>query len=366
MGTSGGRPDIGLSTANVVNWLLGAEPYAAEFALGQARAASAIPWHFYDMPRGIPITTENYPALRPWAWVTPGRPGDPTSHGLTQRPVTDTGWGWNTSHQPDLSFVPYLLTGERWIYDNLMSQASASLLAATPTPRLETERPVINDQIRALAWSMRQIEHAAWSAVDGSAEQRFFDRAADANWNYLLQKVPEWNARHGEIAGLIYAEYTYGHHTPVWQNYMVANVAGMAALRGREKAAQLLDWMGNYLIGVINSEAKGLPPYNVITGDVPIRWNGEFLDTWAELADVLRSRGQLAETSFPVGHLQEYYRMYAGALAHLHMVTGREDAKRAFEKLFALGPVPGANPRPSTRPPRSSASSCRTSGRRTG
>ena len=57
-------------------------------------------------------------------------------------------------------------------------------------------------QVRGAAWSLREVEDAAWAAPDGSAEKAYFRSAADANWKWLVSKIPDWTAHAGRGAWL--------------------------------------------------------------------------------------------------------------------------------------------------------------------
>jgi hypothetical protein len=199
----GGRPDIGITTAHNTAWLISQDARAAAFAMGQAEAAGAVPWRYWDAANKTWLNAENYPKL----WTDPrggaGRPGDRNSTGPTQFFAwagPDT-WTPEAAHQPDLSFVPYVLTGERWILDNLLAQGAWNTVANWPDGERYNEVTgkydlvVHNVQVRAAAWSLRQLENAAWAAPDGSKEQAYFRATADANWKWLVAQIPEWTAR---------------------------------------------------------------------------------------------------------------------------------------------------------------------------
>ncbi len=83
MPVTGGRPDIGFTTQANTAWLLTGDARAAAYAMGQAEAAGAVPWHFWDAGNGTWLSTDNYPRL----WTDPrggaGRPAGPASTGLT-------------------------------------------------------------------------------------------------------------------------------------------------------------------------------------------------------------------------------------------------------------------------------------------
>ncbi|MBC7942068.1 MAG: hypothetical protein H7Z19_20320, partial [Chitinophagaceae bacterium] len=169
----GGRDDIGFTTAANAAWLMSQDARAADYAMGQAESAGAVPWNMWDSAHGTWLSTDDYVAL----WTDPrggvGVPGNANSTGLTQQP-DDSGWTPDTAHQPDASYVPYLLTGERWMLDNLNAQASYTVVSQWPVARGDGLDLVVRvNQVRGAAWSLRQIDEAAWISPDGSREKAY-------------------------------------------------------------------------------------------------------------------------------------------------------------------------------------------------
>jgi hypothetical protein len=336
MGIAGGRPDIGYTTAPNAYWITSQDAAAAAYALAQAKVAGYVPWNFYDMANGTVLTTQHYPRLWTDGRGGTGTPGNPASTGLTQPVSGDTGWGPDRAHQPDLSFIPYLLTGERWIYDNVMTQASHSLMDTWPAVRRDGEAIVIRDvQLRSAAWSMRQLEHAAWIAGDGSAEQAFFTRTVADNWNWILSNIGAWTATYGEIAGFV-PSAAYAGHVPSWQTYLLFGVAGLSALRGSKEAQQVLDFMANFVLGALNAADKGFAPHNAVVVDIPIMHDGAPITGWSQLAEVLKASGRYADGKFTSE--QEYQRILVAGLTMAYAATGDTRYRDAVETFLALGP----------------------------
>ena len=132
MPTTGGRDDIGFTTAANTAWLMTQDPRAAAYALGQAEAASAIPWHLWDSANDEWLSADAYPHLWTDGRGGTGTPGNANSGGLTQQIGTGSGWTLDSAHQPDVSYVPYLLTGERWMLDSLQARLPGT--SSTPGP----------------------------------------------------------------------------------------------------------------------------------------------------------------------------------------------------------------------------------------
>ncbi|QYU68502.1 DMT family transporter [Leptolyngbya sp. 15MV] len=135
MGATGQRPDIGITTAWNAAWIQSQDARAAQVAIAQADVAGSVPWNHWDAKNGTWLNLENYPKIwAEWRGGT-GTPGDPNSTGLTRLASGDTGWSPTQSHQPNLSLIPYLTTGERWMLDNLNAQAAWNTTVHWPAIR---------------------------------------------------------------------------------------------------------------------------------------------------------------------------------------------------------------------------------------
>jgi Ca2+-binding RTX toxin-like protein len=343
MPTTGGRPDLGFTTQHNVVWLLTGDVRAAEYALGQASAAGSVPWHFWDDANNTWLNTQHYPKLWTDSRGGTGKPGDANSTGLTQQVPTDTGWAPDLAHQPDLSFVPYLLTGERWMLDNLNAQSSFSVMSFWPFPRENGEGLVIqNNQTRGGAWSMRQIENSAWINPDGSVEQAYFKEIAQNNWDWIQRKIPEWNALQGEAHGWVNPTHsatvnsTVGNMAP-WQQDYLAGVAAIAAKRGSEGALEYLEWASNFLIGRFEADAKGFDTRDGAAYQIVVKnpLTGEFHDTWAEIGAATRAAGYSNENGWLTN--SEYARLALATLAAIHDLTGSARAEAAYRALLLEG-----------------------------
>lgn len=344
MGSPGGREDIGITTAGNSAWLMSGDVRAAQFALDQAEVSGAAPWNTWDVGNKTWLNTDHYPKLWTDARGGTGRPGDPTSTGLTQQMPTDTGWGVVRSHQPDLSFVPYLLTGERIHLDALQAQASFSIMFNWPVPRQDGNDLLVANgaQLRSSAWSMRQVEHAAWAAPDGSAEKAYFGQVAADNWKVLVSRIPEWKAAQGEAYGWVPGQDARdGIITQFGQDYF-ASTAIMAAARGNADALTFLtDFMANYLVGRFGNADKGWNPrdgvaYTIAVGPGDGSFSSVFgtitnaYKTWAEMHVATELRGTPNGDTGWAGSNGEYGRLGMASLAGLYHLTGSPEALAAY------------------------------------
>lgn len=337
---TGGRADIGFTTAANTAWLMTQDARAANYAIGQAEAASVAPWHLWDMKHDTWLGTDAYPGLWTDARGGVGAPGQSGSTGLTQQPDGATGWTLDTAHQPDLSYVPYLMTGSRWMLDNLQAQASWNLMSQWPAMRGLAQDLVVQDnQVRGAAWSLRQIDEAAWASPTGSAEKAAFTEASAANWAWLVSKIPEWTAQQGEAHGWLPGAYGAPGALPPWQQDYFASTAIAAARNGNADALTFLNWAENFLVGRFTHASEGMPAHDGAAYLLAIAdpTTGTPYKTWAEIGAHTAARGW----SNGAGWAQsqgDYPQLALATLAGIAELTGSRGAAEAYRALMADAP----------------------------
>src|SRR6185437_4719191 len=278
MPTTGGRTDIGPTTQANTIWLMTQNAQAQAYALAQADAAGSIPWHLYDPTTGTYLATTQRPTL----WVDPRGTSTGGTTGLTQqipqynsKDNPGSGWAIDPGHQPDLSYVAYMLTGNRYYLDQLNAQASYDILITAPSYRQNGQDLVVNgmSQVRVQAWDLRELSEAAFINPDDSQLKAYFTQAVNNNFTNLLATIiPSATAAQGEATGWLPGAYgsTAGVMAP-WQQDYFAQVVAMAAEQGNAQAKQVLHWESNYIVGRFLQASNGLDPhdgvaYNMVVG----------------------------------------------------------------------------------------------------
>ena len=339
MPTAGGRGDLGITTMYQAAWLASGDPRAAVFVLGQAEAAGAVPWHLHD-PRGGWMDERRWPDF----W-TDARNGPPPKSLLQPENHEEAQWWPEAAHQPDLSFVPYLLTGRRAFLDELQAQAAWNVLSVWPGQRNEpgAARGVnlintrLGREVRAGAWALRQLAEAAWISPDGDPHQAYFREVAAANWKWLASKTREWTALEGEAHGYIPNE---NDTLAPWQQDYIASVAAAAAKRGDEDARAFLGWMSNFIVGRFRAEGRGFPRRDGIAFAIAIapgRQNTSPFKTWAEIGRATRQHGMSNGDGWSKSG-GEYGRLGLQSLAMLYNALGTEEALQAYAWLLSARP----------------------------
>jgi Ca2+-binding RTX toxin-like protein len=341
MGDAGGRPDLGFTTEHNVIWLLTGDARAATYSLGQAEASGSAPWNHWDSANDTWLNTDNYPRLWTDGRGGTGRPGDPTSWGLTQQVDGETGWRLARSHQPDLSFVPYALTGERWILDGLNAQSSWTVMGWWPFPRQDGQANVLDATGRTAAWAMRQIENAAWINPDGSTEKTYFEKVSQNNWSWLLSKTPEWTAQQGEAYGYLPNAIDQSGALSPWQQDYLAGITILAAKRGNTLAAEALEWTSNFLLGRFTSGDQGFSNRDGVSFSIAIAdpVTRTPYKTWEEIgaATIATGRSNATGTGWPNTE-GEYGRLGLATLAGLYDLTKDPEIAAAYRALLAERP----------------------------
>jgi len=344
MPTTGGRPDIGYTTQYNTVWLLTQDARAATVALAQGDAGGAVPWNI---------------KLANGHWLTKS-PADNASHvwidvradqkTVANQPDSATGWATDTAHQPNLAYVPYLMTAWRWYLDRLNAQAAFSLSSITYVSTCTGDSPfntacdiALNqsDQVRGQAWAMREIQEAAFIGRSGSWEQGYFSAAVQHNWDYLQfiinqpwtdswkpqVKRPALAVSQGQAAGWILPINLAGNGddralgaTAEWQQDFLTGVAVLGARMGYTGARQFVGWQKDtWLAG--RFLGQGMNPHDGCAGgyiQVADPVTGTPNTTWADIAAKTLAAGNSLGNGWSVGYFCPLARASLGGALTLY------------------------------------------------
>ncbi len=346
MPTTGERADIGPTTQANTVWLLTQDPDAQAFALAQADAAGTVPWHYYDVSAGTFVTTKRHPKL--WAdsrasrlWKNP-RGLQHLTQDIAPFSVSCQCFELDHAHQPDLSFVPYILTGERYYLDQLQAQGSWEAIGQDPNLRLFDKGIVLypETQLRAQSWAFRGIINAAWITPDNDPLKNYFEQLQANNLDHLLKQISLLHE--GEASGWVpddqYVKVP-GMIAPWQQNY-IAYIMTLAAKRGDEKALQIVKWETNFLAGRFLAQSKGLSPFDAagyrLATYAGMDQIGGAYRTWAQIGQATVAAGfSVGGNDWPKDTSTDYLQASKGALASIFRVTGSPQAREAYNWLAA-------------------------------
>ncbi|MGN6514347.1 MAG: hypothetical protein ACTHLR_00725 [Rhizomicrobium sp.] len=343
----GGRPDIGPTTGANTIWLVTQDFDAQKYALVQADAAGSVPWHFYDPEHGGYPTATRYPDL----WIDDRAAGEKL-HGLTQQIPHWTKdcecFFLDSSHQPDLSFVPYILTGEHYYLDQLEAQSTWTVMSWDPRKRSFDKGIVFPQfiQARGMAWTFRQIINAAWIVPDADPLKGYFKKLQANNIEYVLKEIR--GLHEGEASGWIPANgfgAKSGEIVP-WQQDFIAYVMILAAKRGDLGALDILKWQTNFLAGRFLAQSQGFSPYDGAAYRMIAYRPNQMIDgayqTWAEIEQATTPKGFTnGSDTWPKRTWPGYIQSAKGVLASIVRLTGSDKARQAYEWLDQNAPQAG-------------------------
>ena len=332
MGQTGGRPDIGPETTPVACWLISQDPAVAQYCLWQAEGASGIPWHMRDVATGDYAFIDSYPDL--WNWAGGQVIG---KHGY-DRSGSGGGWSVDYAHQPDCSFVPWLLTGRRKWLDDLMAQATDCVNWYNPAYRQSGKGYICqypnspyNQQVRGQAWSLRQVAQAASFAPD--SERLKAPLATVTRTNLAgLRAVSTANAE-GELS------YWVLPRPATWeQDYFATTMAAADAL-GFADAWPVMQAMMKFLAGIMltpDFHAKDCCAYLLpITPET---------NTWRAAREAFEGKGSGMGVRWAENTFRPYYAARRGTLSYAAR-RGDALAQQALKWFLANageGPSSGA------------------------
>ena len=349
MPMTGARPDIGPTTQTNAVWLMTQDPTASAYALWQGEAAAGIPWHFWNPEAHTWLNTDQNPQI----WADP-RGG---ANGLTQQvDGKNNGWAPDTAHQPDLSFVPYLFTGSRFHLDELNAQAAFSIVTTWPAMRAGApdgtgpDNVIFGNQMRGGAWSLREIDEAAWANPDGSVEKTYFAKVMNDNWHWLAGQIPALTELEGEAHGYAIATFQYGYALAPWQQDYFSSTAAQAAKLGNADARAFLQWSTNFLAGSVFKLGHDSVNYVIAVFPRSVGDNGQIswdrakngwsymqpLKTWTEIAENTKRYGPSNGAGWGRSD-GDYGQLAMMALAGVLSVVPSEPARKAYEWLQKSG-----------------------------
>ena len=247
MGTTGGRPDIGLLPGWSASYLLSMDARAREVMLGTADLAGSWSSHYRDQATGRPVSLAEHPYM-----TVLGQAGDtrnPTTGKREAFPECAAGacktpYQHDASHQPAFAYLPYLVTGDYYYLEELQFWAMWNSFMSNPGYREAGKGLLKSDQVRGQAWSLRTLGEAAYITPDADPLKAQFRHMLDANldwYNSQYTHAPEANRlgvlTHGYALG-------YDKNTGVapWMDDFFTAAVGHVAELGFEAARPLLAW----------------------------------------------------------------------------------------------------------------------------
>ena len=280
---SGGRADLGMVPDWTLAWLRRQSPRTRYAMMETAEAAGSIPWHIRD-PKTTRVPTLD---AHPRYWLDARANQANNGHGPM---VTDVdGWQLDNAHQPEMAYVPYMISGDRYFLDELIAQTAFALISydANPGFRDGAAGNLRNDEVRGQAWANRTHGYAAFITPDDHPEKEYLSAKLRERLTWYATEYPRNDKLGGpvsyETAGWIQGATPTGVILN-WQvdffNQSLAQIGRM----GFGEANGVYSYARKYHLNrFLRSDFNSLwsTGYRTIHGD---RQTGAPFRTWSEIA----------------------------------------------------------------------------------
>ncbi|AKJ30830.1 hypothetical protein [Caldimonas brevitalea] len=263
MPTTGGRGDIAPMPHWAAMYLLSQDDAAKRVTLGTSDLAGSWPIHYRDKATGLPASIVQYPYM-----ALLGTPGDKVNRATGKSEAfppcaaggsCSTPYTPDTSHQPSLSYLPYLVTGDHYHLEELQFWANFNLLNLNPWYRQFDKGVVSSDQVRGQGWSLRTLGQAAYITPDAHPMKSYFAGRLQHNLAYYNANYTQAQPNAlGVIDGtglyafnpVVYTTAT-GSRTGIapWQDDFFTWSVGHLAELGFTDAEPLLAWKARFPVG---------------------------------------------------------------------------------------------------------------------
>ena len=342
MGTTGGRADIGPLPTWAVFYLLDPSKENSDALFANADAAGSVPWHVRDMKDMGPISIDEHPDV----WLDDR--GEATPPVLARGYyIKDTDWAPDDAHEPSLTYLPYLLTGERYFLDELEQQASYVLLSYDPEFREGAKGVLMGSEVRGIAWGLRSLANAAYVVPSNDRLRDYFRQKFDNNLKEIEKRYVSGKEIDptSELKGFMVGDYGEEGATAPWQSDYMVMILGWSYQMGFTETKPVLEWMTNFVAGRFISGDKGYDPicgtayYIYVYG----KHSDTMLKTWKEAyVRTFHSTGPDKELNYPEWG-GGYAALARASLANIISVTGSVDAQKAYRFVVDHTPKMEAN-----------------------
>lgn len=251
MPSTGGRPDIGPLPSWAVSYLLSMDRRARDSMMAIADGSGSWSIHYRDEKTGYPVRLDNEVNKNISTHMNLANKGPlPVPRCADDNAdLCKTPYSHDTSHQPSFAYLPYLLTGDYFYLEELQFWASWNPTQTDPKNHGLGQGLVHWQQVRAQAWSLRTLGHAAYVTPDNHFLKSYFAKMLDNNldWYHQTYVIGNPNAL-GMYDGSGKGAFQVNGSAP-WQDDFLTWSFGYLTELGFTKAKPILRWKAQYPVG---------------------------------------------------------------------------------------------------------------------
>jgi len=330
--TTGGREDIGILPAWSARYLLSMDNRMREIVLGNGELSGGIPMHYRESASGnahygLPISVDDRPTIstKEPDCTNEGDVADRLPAGIG---TLTTPWTVDRAHMPSLAYLPYLITGDYFFYEELMYWGHY-VISREAWERL-TSTGIIADQIRGEAWAGRTLANAAAFALDGSAEREYLTQKLSNNivaWHAEQDDYPldYWDISPYASTDGLTADVQLG--TSPWQeDFVLLSLTHMDNLGFSSR--QIIDWYHTFHVN--RCTHPDFNHFNAAAYRFPAQYtDGTYPQTWAQAnASYIDQPTSLGDPYWP-------YSYQFVAMAAMSCLTGYPNGQAGYNFYVA-------------------------------
>jgi hypothetical protein len=252
---TGGRMDIGLMPGWTVSYLLSMDKRAKEVTLGTADLSGSWSSHYRDRKTDRPISVADYPYMSIYA-----QRGDTYNKATSQyeafpacasTTACTTPNNHDAAHQPNLAYLPYLVTGDYYYLEEMQFWAMWNSFSSNPAYREYAKGLYKSDQMRGQAWSMRTVAEVAYITPDADPLKTTFTNILNNNLDYYDATYTNNNIPANALGAITESHamvYDSGTGLAPWQDDFFTSAIGHVSELGFSKANGLLAWKSKFPI----------------------------------------------------------------------------------------------------------------------
>ncbi len=258
---TGGRQDLGLLPTWAARYLLSWDNRMREVTLNCGDLSGSIPIHYRESDPNRSfyqhvMSIDDRPTIWAGWWDFSGTsPADALPPSLD---TENTIWTVDSSHQPSLAYVPYLVTGDYYYLEEMYFWAGRNLAYNNWAYRGgDGSLGLLHTQdTRAQAWSLRNIADAANMAPDGDIEKPYFIEKTNNNIadyvdrfviNGLFPSIRYFKAQATTSRPDANLDPECSHYTSPWQDDFMMIVLGHMWQIGFDTGS-MINWFSRSLI----------------------------------------------------------------------------------------------------------------------
>lgn len=240
MPAPGGRPEIAPLPGFAASYIISQDVRVKRVTVGYGEQSGAWPMHYRDKATDLPLSIDTYPN----ATIVGGSSFFPSCGGSCSSPYTP-----EASHHPSLAYLPYLITGDYYLMEEMLFWGNYSLVYSPSDRRGGSQGLVAWDQIRGQAWNLRTLGQTAYATPDAHPMKQYFMQKVRNNIRYYTDTWVDSNplgyvTNSGPTAWL-----GYPSTMATWMDDFLTWAFGYLVNLGFPEAQPVVAWKGKFPVG---------------------------------------------------------------------------------------------------------------------